>query len=280
MKWPRCGDCFRTRGWVRLARCGLAIWMTGLVGCGSEPAQDSNPDVAQVEPLAESAGRDPQRPDSVADAAQPADALADNPEALQAREALDGYAAAHQQQDLVAWKRSDQILDQLGAAAVPALVQALTDDRLIVREQASARLALYVEHLEDHKPLLAALNDDSRWVRVNVASILSYGNEAADRVVPVLSSLLVVTDENIQQQAAVALGNYGADAVAATAPLTKLLEAPQADVRLAAANALGAIGKPARSALPRLQKLLIDSDPQLRSSVQSAIQLIEFEPER
>lgn len=202
-----------------------------------------------------------------------------SPDVQRVREILKLFVSAEAQQDAGVWESADAELAEMGLKSIPGLIDGLTSESQTIREQSSARLIQFVEHIEDRKAMIPALNDESIWVRVHVASALSFSQEEPEKVVPALTELLKNTDDNIQQQAVVALGNYGVKAEGATASLAQLLTHRSPEIRQAAASTLGAIGSSAKSALPELQRVLVESDKETREKAERAIQLIQFEEE-
>ena len=202
-----------------------------------------------------------------------------SPDVERVREILKQFVSAETQRDTSLWESADAELAAMGLKSVPGLIDGLTSDSQTIREQASARLVQFVEHIEDREAMVPALSDESIWVRVHVASALSFSQEEPEQVVPALAELLNSSDANIQQQAVVALGNYGVKAEEATSSLARLLTHTNPEIRQAAASTLGAIGTSARSALPELQRVLAESDDETRRKAERAIQLIQFEEE-
>ena len=261
---------------------GIFVIACLITGCGS--GDSSQPQVQSDGALGTSSGSDADAVNEVGSAGMTLQSVPDqsaevSPDVQRVREVLRQFVSAETQQDTSLWESADAELAAMGLKSVPGLLDALTNENQTIREQASARLVQFVEHIDDRKAMVPALDDESIWVRVHVASALSFSQGEPEQVVPALADLLNSTDTNIQQQAVVALGNYGVKAAEATEALISLLTHTNPEIRQAAASTLGAIGTSARSALPELQRVLVESDDETRKKAERAIQLIQFEEE-
>ena len=134
-------------------------------------------------------------------------------------------------------------LSAQGAAAVPVLTNALTDERWPLRAAAADILGDIGLPSRHAVPcLLNSLEDQSEWVRRNTTEAL--GNIALPEAVPRLARLL--TDDNsqvVRHNAALSLAKIGPDAESARAAMTKSLENESIYVRGNARLALARIGE-------------------------------------
>ncbi|MCY3020099.1 MAG: HEAT repeat domain-containing protein, partial [Planctomycetota bacterium] len=162
---------------------------------------------------------------------------------------------------------SVETLGKLGPDAVPALIEALKDQRPDVRAAAVSALRGAGPAAKDAVPLLiAALNDANEKVRWDAVAALGTIGPAAEAALAPLSALLAAgppkegadARQSVPFRALVAetLGLLGAKAVA---PLTKTLEDPVPEMRAAAAAALAKLGPAAQEAVPALLQKLKDT---------------------
>lgn len=254
---------------------GLSLLLP-LAGCSGDAKTDSSGTAAAERQLERDKADEPVSESVLAANAEPA--AIENEFMKEAREALAGFGLSQQLQDSEAWQKSEATLNRLGKEALPALVEGLKHEDAVVREQASARIAQLIEHVPDREQLAEGLEDSSVWVRVNVASALSFGGDQADRAIPALRGLCQVDDTNLRVQAAVALGNYAAKAKAAVPELIELLASEEPRIRSAAATALGKIGAAAEAALEPLRERLQDSMEEVRTAAAIAIEQITTQP--
>ena len=166
-------------------------------------------------------------------------------------------------------------LKKIGEPAIPALMEALQDRNLLVRQSAGEVLR------QIGRPAISVLakglkNSDAN-VRRSAANILGNIGAEAKTAVPQLIPLLKDSDAGVRNSAASALTSIGAEAKAAVPQLILLLKDSHADVRSSAASALGTIGAEAKTVLPQLIPLLKDSDADMRSSAASALGSIGVE---
>ena len=142
-------------------------------------------------------------------------------------------------------------LSAIGADAVPALAQVLTDGE--VRE---VERSIYGKLF----PTVCAL---------------SKIGPAARAAVPALVRVLGDANRSVREEAAEALGTIGADAASAVVALRTALTDQEWTVRTNAARALGQIGRPAEIAVPALQKALDDTSEFVRKAAGEAIANIQ-----
>lgn len=170
--------------------------------------------------------------------------------------------------------RAAESLGALGKSArgaIPALFQALLDQRQPVRW--SAARALWKAGLQapaDLPPLVQALSNPDAYVRSFAAWSLGEMGPAAEGTVPALVEALRL-EEGEGGAAARALAKLGPVAAEAVPALVEQLKSPEDRRRFTAAEALGRIGSPARSAVPALIESLRDDDGRVRSSAAQAL---------
>ena len=183
------------------------------------------------------------------------------------RAAFARLVEAHREGQPDAWTEADAELTELGTAALPALVDGLKSRSRDERELASAGMAkLGAEALAAEDALMAALDDESEVVRVNVTSVLSLQtspDSSEQQTQPLLAALLKLLDSenaNTRQAAAVTLSNLGPQAAPAVPRLAEALKDGNANVRKAAAETLGRLGSAAKEAIGPLEALAADEE--------------------
>ena len=146
----------------------------------------------------------------------------------------------------------DELL-ALGSAAIPALIDGLTDPDVQVRRN----VALFLN--------VSA----GTWNK-------SFGRKLdIRRCLQSLIAALKDTDARVRELAAQAIGSIGTDASAAVPALIVLLASSDEGSRNTACIALTAIGPRAREALPALRKALSDPSADVRRFAKEAISTIE-----
>ena len=166
------------------------------------------------------------------------------------------------------------IVEECGAAAVPALIEALKDDDADVRSSAADVLGNIGAEAKAAVPaLIEALKDDDADVRSSTAYALGNIGAEAKAAVPALVEALEDDDADVRSGAAYALGNIGAEAKAAVPALVEALKDDDADVRSSTAYALGKIGyaldkigADTKAVASALIEALKDDDADVRSS--------------
>jgi HEAT repeat protein len=172
------------------------------------------------------------------------------------------------------------VLEVLGAAAVPALVELLKDPAVRVRTTAVSVLAMVAkrEHLSplpgEIVPRLAgALHDPISTVRFTaVVALADIGPPAAAAAVPALRQRLVDPEPRIRSAAARALAKLDEGAIPV---LLKDLSDANENIRAGAAHALGLFGSRGGAAVPALSAALSDGDPYVRLSAAEALTRID-----
>jgi len=169
-------------------------------------------------------------------------------------------------------------LIKIGEPAIPALIEALREENLLVRR--SVAQALGGNGNRAIPALVKASKDSDVKVRRNAVNVLrdimryyvSQELSEAKNAVPQLIPLLKDSDAEVRRSAASVLGNIGTEAKNAVPQLIPLLKDFDAGVRSSAAFALGRIGAEAKTVVPQLIPLLKDSDADVRSSAASALE--------
>ncbi|MBM3840666.1 MAG: HEAT repeat domain-containing protein [Verrucomicrobia bacterium] len=192
-------------------------------------------------------------------------------------------------------------------AAVPALIEALADKNLQIRESAfqtlsnirhPATVAAILPKLnhgdsyvrlnvakclgsmgpwarEAIPGLIEAIKDDSSAVRANAAEALGRIRPSAENVIDALTRALADPEPDVRANAASGLGNGGLASAVAVPHLIDRLKDADAGVRGAAALALGALGPKANPAAAPLRELAKDPDAQVRAKAEQALERIQ-----
>jgi HEAT repeat protein len=190
--------------------------------------------------------------------------------------AIPALIEALRDQNLLVRRSAAQILVRIGSPAIPALVKALKNSG--VRVRAAYTLGNIRAEAKAATPqLILLLKDFDVDVRLSATYALKNIGAEAKIAVPKLIPLLKDSEANVRGSAASALGSIGPEARTALSQLVRLLKDSEANVRGSAASALGSIGAEAKTAVPQLVPLLKDSDVEVRSSVAFALGSIGLE---
>lgn len=170
----------------------------------------------------------------------------------------------------------------LGAAAVPALIEALKDDNAGVREWAALTLTMVAPASEETVlALIEAMKDENCEVRSTAAFALTLVGPAARPAIPALAEAL--KDENFFRgeyvferrfSLAVALVEFGRSG---EPYLIEALDDEESDVRFAVIRALGWSETASDEVIASLARCLKDENERVREL--AAIVLTEFAPE-
>jgi len=157
-------------------------------------------------------------------------------------------------------------LRKLGTGATRPLVKALGDESKYVRLAAVRSLKPMAREAEDVLPdLERALQDKCPEVRVSVVACLGeMGPEAIDALVSAMHD----EDANVRAHVAKALANIGPHAIPA---LENALKDEHVDIRSKAAEALGKIGPDAKPTVPALVQALHDKEFMVRAWAAEAL---------
>lgn len=177
------------------------------------------------------------------------------------------------------WEAAHQKLQEIGEPALPVLIEGLQAKETVRREMASTVLALFGPTAEPAaEKLIAALDDESIFVRANVAAALLQMPEHVDRVVPVLAEFLAGDDVDLRRMAATNLAAIDAEQARPLRPqLIAALDDTDREVVYYAVQLLGRMGPDAEAALPKLRSLETEADAELKSAVATAIGQITSE---
>ena len=152
-----------------------------------------------------------------------------------------------------------EIIQRIGPAAIPLLVDLLRDERPDIRRSAVDELIDLVPHTETIQPALRrALRDDNSVVAGDAARALGALGPKAASSVGALAATLSHEDPYVRIYAAEALASIGPTAAKATNALAEALADPIPGVRWAACEALAGIGPAAQSAVQQLIEALDD----------------------
>ncbi|HMO21088.1 MAG TPA: HEAT repeat domain-containing protein [Candidatus Melainabacteria bacterium] len=155
--------------------------------------------------------------------------------------------------------------------AVPALIDALNDNYLLVRTAAVQAIGNYHSGAEAAVPPLLKLLEEEPNEGIRSSSIYTLRTIGKDdqRVVDKFIELL--DDPKLGRSIMSYLYYFGDRAAPAVPKLIKMLDSSDRYQRQYACRALGAIGIDAKEALPALEKATRDSDASVRSNAQTAI---------
>jgi HEAT repeat protein len=175
-------------------------------------------------------------------------------------------------------------LRETAIEAVPALSEALQDDRYEVRQAAVAARVGIVPSFDGVVPSLAkVLKRDPEWqVREKAAAVLGQLGPATTAAVPPLVEALRWDQEaRVRRESAIALARFHPADATMLASLTQSLQHDQTwFVRAAAAEALGEIGPFAASAITALIEARRDPTEMVRTAVTESLGRIGSDPIR
>ena len=175
-----------------------------------------------------------------------------------------------------AWDAGYKKLLEIGAPALPVLLAGLESEVPGERTNASTVLADFgpaAEPVADD--LIAALGDESQFVRSNLAATLLQMPEHADQAVPVFVEILLGESDELRLSAATNLSSVEAEKLLPFMPqFVTAVEDEDRTIVLHAAQLLGRIGPQAADALPKLKSLTVENDDELQSAISAAIESI------
>ncbi len=187
------------------------------------------------------------------------------------REAVDALIEAMNDEGIWVHITIRRELCRIGAPAVPALVEALKDERWLVRKGAAMALGELRREATGCAPaLLQALKDERSEVRAAAAEALGQIDAPADEVVPALVRALQDEERSVRFQAGKALALLGRPEEGVPVLILDL-EHEEAYLRRRAASALGEIGPAAEAAVPSLEKALKDDNEHVRQAAAVAL---------
>ena len=162
-------------------------------------------------------------------------------------------------------------LARRGEEVVPAMIEALDDERPLVRDWAIRTLGEMGQRAEPAIPrLVQALDDTDHEVRRSAAFVLGMNLRAP----PALPSLILKIQDpapEVRTASIRALSILGLDPGVVIPAIAAALRDPEATVRAAAATALGTFPKEATATLPELLAALDDGSPSVRGTAAGVI---------
>ena len=170
-----------------------------------------------------------------------------------------------------------QELRQIGASAVPILVEALEHDSVQLRSNSARALpVLGASSYQAIPALIQALSDKQASVRQQAAFSLGLigaltniqlsntNDTLVKQMLPALVSTLDDESIAVRSNAASALGMLGEIAVDAVPVLVEALDSPDSNFRADIVAALGLIGEPKNMVISKLTESLNDESPDVR----------------
>ncbi|MEZ6067407.1 MAG: HEAT repeat domain-containing protein [Planctomycetaceae bacterium] len=247
---------------------GLLAMALGGAGCSDKPTEpsaegQSTPDASAASPVAGALAHPGGADDAGAAGKEP---VRLTPAEHFARLMADGITEAQ-------WDESHQALVDMGAPAADVLRQGLEADDSLSREWAASILALNDAAAQKvTESLVAALDDESQFVRLNSAAALMLQPNHSAHAVPALIELLESGDESVRSSALTNLAGVGPEAAEHLEALVKLLDAEDVAVRRTVIEVLGRIGAGAAPAVARLEQIAAEeAADELREVAQSAL---------
>src|SRR5262245_29898250 len=150
-----------------------------------------------------------------------------------------------------------EIIQRIGPAAIPLLVDLLRHESDSIRQSAIDELIDLAPHTEAIQPALRrALRDEDAIVAGDAARALGALGVRAGPSVAALVTTLSHEDAYVRVYAAEALASIGPGAARATSALAEALRDPVPGVRWGACEALASIGPAAQAAVPQLLEAL------------------------
>src|SRR5262249_23322989 len=150
-------------------------------------------------------------------------------------------------------RKATEAIGKIGpkaAPAGPALLRAIKDQDVVVRELANASL---IQIGEAAVPgLLEALKDNDQVIRINAAAALAHIDADAEGAVPILAEAMKDKVPHVRALAALAAYRQGGPIESIVPVLIDGLECEDVSVRLTVAMALAEIGPEAKAAVPAL----------------------------
>ncbi len=163
-------------------------------------------------------------------------------------------------------------LSELGPEAVPALVEALDDERASVRYFATWTLGNIGAEARPAAPAMVGnLRDSDKNVRRITAWALGQVGTKSPQAAAGMAGLLADPDIQVRLAAAMGLEGLGPDAAGAVPALIKALKDKDSDVRKRAVRALGAVGPAAAEAAPALVEALREAEADVRVEAEFAL---------
>ncbi|HUT14593.1 MAG TPA: HEAT repeat domain-containing protein [Thermoguttaceae bacterium] len=164
--------------------------------------------------------------------------------------------------------------------AVPALIEALTDESVYMRQFAAMSLGAFGPHARDAvRPLIGLLEDESEAVRMwAVGALGGIGPDAKEAVPKLIAYFKKYQQDRLRTPAIRSLGKIGSGAKEAVPFLIELLQ-NRGESRYRVAEALGGIGPEAKAAVPALIAALEDPERLVRAYAAEALGKIAADTE-
>jgi HEAT repeat protein len=163
--------------------------------------------------------------------------------------------------------------------AVPALIEALEDEDLVVRRYAiDALLSMGLDAKTAIPAIIEKMKDHDETVRANAAHALGYMKGVEHKVASApLTEALKDKDPLVRARAARSLFRLGGEAKIVVPVLLEVLQNKNnaSSTRREAAWSLGRIGPRAKNAIPALLQLLNDQDESVSGAAAEALKKIE-----
>ncbi len=161
------------------------------------------------------------------------------------------------------WLWTVSALAAIGPAAMPALIEGLSDFRSDVRNGViKAMVEIGIPPREAIQPLIEALEDSNRIVRANAAFALGKIGPPAKQAIPTLTKLLTDPDADVRAAASKAVGAIDPKATVAIEPLVRGLSGDWLERK----NAIESLSKMGKAAVPAVTEALRDRDVKVRLS--------------
>lgn len=196
---------------------------------------------------------------------------------IQVEQVFDQFVEANRTPD-ESWNNLYNQLLAFKTAAVPVLKTGLQSNEVVRREAASTMLAaLGPDAKSADDVLVAALKDESIFVRSNVAATLSVLPGHEEQVLPVLVQLAKSDDDTNQMTSAIALGNLGPNGAAAVPQLIDLVKTGSPQTKQYACLALGQIGSksPQVIAVLNAAKQNTENSDDVRTAATESLKLLQ-----
>lgn len=159
------------------------------------------------------------------------------------------------------WLWTVSALAAIGPAAMPALIEGLSDFRSDVRNGViKAMVEIGIPPREAIPPLIEALEDSNRIVRANAAFALGKIGPSAKQAIPTLTKLLTDPDADVRAAASKAVGAIDPKATVAIGPLVRRLRGDWREMK----NAAESLSKMGEAAVPPLIEALHDRELKVR----------------
>ncbi len=171
-------------------------------------------------------------------------------------------------------------LSGIGAAAVPPLLEMLSNNVAFEREKAVKALAVAAPRDPAVLTALTGATQDPE-PSVRMQAVQSLGSLAPDNqsAIPPIEDALKDAEANVRIEAVKALGHVGTNATPVVPALIEFLSDTNSAMREQACMALGRIGPPAKAGVPAISTLLNDSNASVHMAATVALMAIQRTPQ-